>query len=70
VYFRIKKKFLNLFGGFWVNGIMTGTCWVNYMMSSDPTCQYFWLAVFLDSWWEHTFLEPLIKFLVFLVQKF
>jgi len=29
----------------------------------------FWLAVFLDSRAEYTFLEPLIEFLVFLVQK-
>jgi len=32
-----------LLGGFWANGIMTGTCFlVNYMMSSsDSTSQYF-----------------------------
>jgi len=32
-----------LVGGFWANGIMTGTCFlVNYMTSSsNPTCQYF-----------------------------
>jgi len=29
----------------------------------------FWLAVFLDSRREYTFLEPLIEFLAFLVQK-
>jgi len=29
----------------------------------------FWLAVFLDSMWEYRFLEPLIEFLAFLVQK-
>jgi len=29
----------------------------------------FWLAVFLDFWQEYMFLEPLIEFLAFLVQK-
>jgi len=29
----------------------------------------FWLTIFLDSRREYVFLEPLIKFLAFLVQK-
>jgi len=43
VQFRIKNFFLNLVGGLWAKGIMTGACFlVNYMTSSsDPTRLYF-----------------------------
>ena len=40
--------------------------WLIIIRSHAPI---FWLAVFLDSRREDAFLEPLIEFLAFLVQK-
>ena len=48
-----------------------GVCFLVNLMtsSSDPTCQYFGLQYFFESRPEYAFLEPLIEFPAFLVQK-
>jgi len=50
---------------------MMGVCFLVNLMtsSSDPTCQYFGLQYFFESRPEYAFLEPLIEFPAFLVQK-
>jgi len=56
--------------GFWANGILTVACFlVNYMTSASDSTRQYCGSVFLDSRPEYTFLEPLIEFLAFLVQK-
>ena len=67
---ELKKENFNLIGGFWANGIRTGACFLlNYMTSSSDPTRQFCLAVFFDSRPEYAFLEPLIEFPAFLVQK-
>jgi len=49
---------------------MMGVCFlVNYITSSsDPTRQYCGSQYFVDSRLKYAFLEPLVKFLAFLVR--
>jgi len=71
VYFRLKKIYFKFGSGVlgqWDHdkGMFFGELYDVIIRSHAPI---FWLAVLLDSRQEYAFLEPLVEFLAFLVQK-